>query len=318
MRKSSPDFLGFGAADLGNLYHPLSDEKAWAVLESAWDAGIRYFDTAPHYGLGLSERRLGEFLRTKPRDEYTISTKVGRLLRPNPDWSGELDTENDFVVPANLQRVWDASPHGVRHSLDESLERLGLDRVDTLYLHDPERYDLTASLDTAIPALASLRDEGIVSQIGVGSMSLTALETSAHIEALDVLMVAGRYTLAEPHSPDFLIETCQENRTDLVVASVFNSGLLSSAVPSERSRYDYGPVPADVLQRVREISNVCREYDIELPAAALQYPLRRSIVKKVVVASATPFHIAQNVVWATQPIPNELWDDLRERRLISY
>lgn len=316
MRNIAPRSLGFGAANLGNLHHRLSDEQAFAVLETAWDSGIRYFDTAPHYGLGLSERRLGEFLRSKPRNEYTISTKVGRLLRTDPAWSGELDTENDFVVPANLQRVWDASPSGIRQSVDESLERLGLDRVDIIYLHDPERYGLETSLATGIPSLVTLRDEGIVSRVGVGSMSLDALEASARTGALDILMAAGRYTLAETQTPDFLLDECQKNDVDVVVASVFNSGLLASASPSEGSLYDYGPVPVDILRRVREIASVCREYDVELPAAALQFPLRSDVVDTVMVASATPFHIAQNVAWAATPIPVELWDELIERHLI--
>lgn len=316
MRDIGPHSLGFGAANLGNLHHQLSDEQAFTVLETAWAAGLRYFDTAPHYGLGLSERRLGEFLQSKPRNEYTISTKVGRLLRPNPAWSGELDTENDFMVPANLQRVWDVTPAGIRRSVEESLERLGIDKVDIIYLHDPERYGLGASLAAGIPSLVALRDEGIASRVGVGSMSLEALEASARTGEIDVLMAAGRYTLAEPQTPDFLIETCHNNNVDIVVASVFNSGLLASGSPSEGSLYDYVPVPADILRRVREIASVCREYDVELPAAALQFPLRSNAVDTVVVASATPFHIVQNVEWATTPIPDELWDDLTERRLI--
>jgi len=162
--------LSYGAANVGNLYRALSDEQAHAVLEAAWNAGIRYFDTAPHYGLGLSERRLGDFLATKPRREYKISSKVGRLLRANPEGRGRLDIENDFVVPADLTRAWDFSADGIRRSLDESLARLGLDSIDILYLHDPEKYDLALGISTAIPALAALRDEGLVAGIGVGSM----------------------------------------------------------------------------------------------------------------------------------------------------
>jgi D-threo-aldose 1-dehydrogenase len=154
--------LGYGAANIGNLYRELSDEQAWAVLDAAWDSGVRYFDTAPHYGLGLSERRLGAFLRTKPRDEYVISTKVGRLLRPSPETADRLDIENLFAVPAAVKRVWDFSADGVRASLEESLERLGLQRVDVLFLHDPDEHDLHADLAIGIPAVTALRDEGLV------------------------------------------------------------------------------------------------------------------------------------------------------------
>ncbi|OZB81997.1 aldo/keto reductase, partial [Microbacterium sp. 13-71-7] len=155
--------LGYGAANVGNLFRPLTDDEAWAVLDAAWESGIRLFDTAPHYGLGLSERRLGAFLQTKPRDEYVLSTKAGRLLRPNPDHAaGGLDTANDFFVPDELQRVWDFSEAGISASLDESRERLGIERIDILYLHDPERHDLDLALAEAFPALESLRAEGRV------------------------------------------------------------------------------------------------------------------------------------------------------------
>ena len=161
--------LCHGAANVGNLFRELSDDDAWAVLDAAWESGIRFYDTAPHYGLGLSERRLGAFLQTKPRDEYVLSTKVGRLLRPNPDHAGGLDTANDFHVPDDLQRVWDFSADGIRTSLDESRERLGIERIDLLYLHDPERHDLDLALAEALPALEQLRADGEVTALGIGS-----------------------------------------------------------------------------------------------------------------------------------------------------
>src|SRR5687767_14581225 len=171
----------------------MSDEDAWAVLEAAWDGGIRSFDTAPHYGLGLSERRLGAFLATKPRADYVVSTKVGRLLRPSPETADRLDDENQFAVPASLRRVWDFSADGVRASLEESLERLGLSEVDILYLHDPEEHDLAADLSTGVPAVAALRDEGLVKAVGIGSKSNGALLASVRTGPLDLAMVAGRY-----------------------------------------------------------------------------------------------------------------------------
>jgi D-threo-aldose 1-dehydrogenase len=189
--RPTPDFgaIGYGAANVGNLYRELSDDEALAVLEAAWDEGIRYYDTAPHYGLGLSERRLGAFLQTKPRDEFVLSTKVGRLLRPNPDFAGEQDLENDFAVPASLRREWDFSADGIRRSVEESLERLGLDRVDVLYLHDPERHDLALAEREAIPALAHLREEGLVRAVGVGSMVTDALLSTARTGLLDLLTI---------------------------------------------------------------------------------------------------------------------------------
>ena len=167
--------LGYDAANIGNLFREVTDDQAWAILDAAWESGIRYYDTAPHYGLGLSERRLGAFLRTKPRDEFVLSTKAGRLLRPNPDDDGGLDLANDFHVPTTVRREWDFSADGIRASLDESLERLGLDRVDILYLHDPERHDLQLALREGFPALEQLRGDGAVVAIGIGSMVADAL-----------------------------------------------------------------------------------------------------------------------------------------------
>ena len=169
--------LTFGTGDLGNLYREMPDEVAWSILETAWDGGIRSFDTAPHYGLGLAERRLGAFLRTKPRDSYILSTKAGRLLRPNPGGEDRQDDEN-FAVPATTRRVWDPTPAGVRASLEESLTRMGLDRVDILYLHDPQSYDLEQGISVGLPACAELRDDGLVDAVGVGSGSLAALEAA--------------------------------------------------------------------------------------------------------------------------------------------
>lgn len=308
--------LGFGAATLGNLYRAISDDESFEVLSAAWGAGIRYFDTAPHYGLGLSERRLGAFLATKPRDEFVISTKVGRLLRPNPDGADRLDTENDFAVPSTLARVWDPSEAGIRASLAESVERLGLERVDVLYLHDPERYDLARGLDEAVPALAALRDEGTVAAVGVGSMVTDALLASAKTPGVDLLMVAGRYTLAEqPVAPDVL-DACRAAGVGIVNASVFNSGLLARAVPASDARYDYGEVPRDVLLRVRAIAALCDSYGVELPAAALQYTLRDPLVRNVVLGASSAGQLVQNVERAHAEIPEDFWLELRAKGLI--
>jgi D-threo-aldose 1-dehydrogenase len=308
--------LSYGAANVGNLYRPLSDDQAHAVLEAAWNAGIRYFDTAPHYGLGLSERRLGEFLATKPRDEYIVSTKVGRLLRANPEGLGRLDAANDFAVPADLQRVWDFSADGIHRSLDESLARLGLDSIDILYLHDPEKYDLALGISAGIPALAALRDEGLVSAIGVGSMSVAALLESVNSDTLDLLMVAGRFTLIEQPALAEVIPECRRRGVGVVNASVFNSGLLASNNLGTHSRYEYGEVPSELLARTREIAGVCAQYDVELPAAALQYTLREPAVRTVVVGGSTPEQIRQNAERMTVPISDDMWLTLAAKGLI--
>jgi D-threo-aldose 1-dehydrogenase len=298
--------LGHGAANVGNLYRPMSDEEAWAVLDAAWECGIRYFDTAPHYGLGLSERRLGAFLAGKPRGEYTVSTKVGRLLRPSPETADRLDDENQFAVPASLRRVWDFSADGIRASLEESLVRLGLDEVDILYLHDPDEHDLAADLDSGVPALAALREDGLVGQVGIGSKSTEALLAAVRTGALDLAMVAGRHTLLE--QSEELVAACRENGVGIVAAAVYNSGLLSSPRPG--GRYEYGDVPADVLARAERLAEVCERHGVTLPEAALQYPLREPAVRSVVVGAATPEQVRENARRYAVEIPEALWDEL--------
>jgi D-threo-aldose 1-dehydrogenase len=308
--------LGFGGANLGNLFTAMSDEEANAVLEAAWECGIRYFDTAPHYGLGLAERRLGAFLATRPRDEFVVSTKVGRLLEPEsgqrgPETSDELDEEGGFVVPADQRRVWDASADGVRRSLDESLERLGLDRVDVLFLHDPDEYDdMEGSVRTAVPALVGLRDEGLVRAVGIGSKSVAAHLAGVRTGDLDLLMVAGRYTLLEQPAAPELIPECRDRGVGIVVAGAFNSGLLSTSTPGPGARYEYGEAPADVVARAQRLAMVCEQHGVELPTAALQFPLREPVVRSVVLGATEPEQVRQNVRRMAETVPERLWDQL--------
>ncbi|MBT2483686.1 MULTISPECIES: aldo/keto reductase [unclassified Microbacterium] len=308
--------LGYGAANVGNLFRPLTDDEAWAVLEAAWEGGIRYFDTAPHYGLGLSERRLGAFLQTKPRDEFVLSTKVGRLLRPNPAHDGGLDTANDFHVPDDLQRVWDFSADGIRTSLDESRERLGIDRIDLLYLHDPERHDLDLALAEALPAMEQLRSEGETAAIGIGSMVSNALAAAVRSADLDLIMVAGRYTLLEQPAAAEVLPACRERDTGIVAASVFNSGLLASSVPRRDGRYEYGQLPDELWDRLVRIAAICDQHGVPLPAAAIQFPLQASEVRSVVVGGSRPAQLQQNAEYAAREISTALWEHLAAERLI--
>ncbi|MCP2636179.1 aldo/keto reductase [Microbacterium sp. HD4P20] len=307
--------IGYGAANLGNLHRELTDDEAWAVLDAAWDSGVRAFDTAPHYGLGLSERRLGAFLRAKPRDEYVLSTKVGRLLRVNPDDDGSLDLDNDFHVPAALRRVWDFSGEGIRTSLEESLERLGLDRVDILYLHDPERHDLDLAVAQALPALVELRESGVVSAVGVGTMTTAAIEAVTAAAALDLVMIAGRYTLLEQPAASVLPEMSRRG-TSAVAASVFNSGLLASPRPERDARYEYGRLPDELWDRLVRIADICDAHQVPLPAAAIQFPLRAAVVRSVVVGGSRPAQVSENAARMNEEIPEALWADLAAAGLI--
>ncbi|MGF6822028.1 D-threo-aldose 1-dehydrogenase [Microbacterium sp. ZKA21] len=308
--------LGYGAANVGNLFRALTDDEAWAILDAAWESGIRYYDTAPHYGLGLSERRLGAFLQTKPRDEFVLSTKVGRLLRPNPDRTGGLDTANDFHVPDDLTRAWDFSDAGIRASLDESRRRLGIDRIDILYLHDPERHDLDLAIDSALPALERLRADHKVDQIGVGSMVSEALARAVREADLDTVMVAGRYTLLEQPAAADVLPACDETGTGIVAASVFNSGLLAQGEPRRDGRYEYGALPDELWDRLVRIAGICRAHDVPLPAAAIQFPLQASAVRSVVVGGSRPAQLRQNAEYAALGIPADLWAELADEGLI--
>lgn len=309
--------IGYGAANVGNLFRALSDDDAWAVLDAAWESGVRYYDTAPHYGLGLSERRLGAFLQTKPRDEFFVSTKVGRLLRPNPAFDGGLDTDHDFFVPNDLRREWDFSEAGIRASLAESQDRLGLDRIDLVYLHDPERHDLDLALTSAFPALERLRAEGAVDAIGIGAMTSHALARAVRGADLDTIMIAGRYTLLEQPAAEDVLPACRERGTGVVAASVFNSGLLARAEPTRDGRYEYGGVPDEVWDRLQRIVAVCRAHDVPLPAAAIQFPLRDAAVKSVVLGSSRPAQVRENVQLATLEIPEGFWAELAHEALIT-
>ena len=308
--------LGYGAANLGNLFREVTDDQAWAILDAAWESGIRLYDTAPHYGLGLSERRLGAFLRTKPRDEFVLSTKAGRLIRPNPDDDGGLDLADDFHVPTTMRREWDFSADGIRASLDESLERLGLDRVDILYLHDPERHDLSLALREGFPALEQLRAEGAVDAVGIGSMVADALTAAVEQADLDVIMIAGRYTLLEQPAAEAVLPACHARGTGVVAASVFNSGLLAKDEPSRDDRYEYGRMPEELWGRLQRLVAVCRAHDVALPAAAVQFPLRDPAVRSVVVGGSRPEQLRRNAELMDAAIPAALWDDLAAEELI--
>ena len=233
--------LSLGCAQLGNLYREVSDGNARATVDSAWGLGVRYFDSAPHYGLGLSERRLGAALASRPRDAYVLSSKVGRLLEPIGYPRG-LD-DDGYVVPATHRRVWDFSRDGIRRSLEESLRRLGVDRIDIAYLHDPDNH-IDDVLATGFPALAELRDEGAVAAIGAGMNDATLLARLVRASDMEVVTLAGRYTLLEQDSLDDLLPLCVERGVGLVAAGVFNSGLLAArslrARPSTTTRRPHG------------------------------------------------------------------------------
>ncbi|MEL4319409.1 aldo/keto reductase [Leifsonia sp. YIM 134122] len=306
--------LGMGAAQLGNLYRETTDAEAGAAVDAAWDAGIRYFDTAPHYGLGLSEHRLGAALAARPRDEYVLSTKVGRLLVPSGYPEDTMD-DGGFAVPATMRREWDLSRDGVRRSVHESLERLGLDRIDIAYLHDPDDHGAEAHAE-AIPALIELREEGVVRAVGTGMNQSAMPAEFVRRHDVDVIMLAGRYTLLEQGALDDLMPLAEERGVGIVAAAVYNSGLLSRPRPPADALYDYAPAPAELIAKANDIADVCEEFGITLPEAAIAYPLRHPAVVSVVVGMRTAEQVRGTAERYEREIPEEFWAALDDRGLV--
>lgn len=295
--------LGLGTAPLAGLFEVVTEDQAAAALEAAWATGVRYFDTAPHYGAGLAERRLGAFLASRPCGEFAVSTKVGRLLVPGDAAPGD----EGFHGEPGLVRVRDYSAAGVYRSLAESLERSGLDSFDVVLIHDPDDHWEDA-VTGAYPALARLRAEGAVRAIGVG-MNQTAMLTRFVDETdVDCVLVAGRYSLLDRSAADDLLPLCGKRQVGVLVGGVFNSGVLADPAPG--ATYDYAPAPDEVLRRVLALAERCAAHGVPLAAAALSFPLRHPAVTGVVVGARNAREVAENAVHATTAIPEALWSEL--------
>ncbi len=305
--------LGFGASVIGNLYRATPEEEALAAVAAAWDAGIRYFDTAPHYGLGLSERRLGAALRDRPRDEYVLSSKVGRLLVPNENPTGVDD--DGFAVPDDVRRQWDFSRDGVLRSIEATLQRTGLDRLDIVYVHDPDQHWQQAA-DEAMPALAQLRDEGVIGAIGAGMNQSAMLARFLRETAADLVMLAGRYTLLDQGALDDVLPAALEHGKSVVAVGVFNSGLLANDQPAAGMKYDYQDAPAHLVARAQAIAEICQHHGTTLPAAAIAFPFTHPAVVNVTLGMRTPQQVARNVELYRRPVPEDLWADLHAQGLI--
>jgi D-threo-aldose 1-dehydrogenase len=297
--------LGFGAASVGNLFTAVTDEKAAQTVDAAWAAGIRYFDTAPHYGLGLSERRLGRSLAGRPRHEYVLSTKVGRLLEPNPAPTGSDLSTSGFAVPDDRRRRLDYSGDGVRRSLEASLDRLGLDRIDIVLVHDPDEH-VEETIAEAIPALITLREEGMIGAVGVGMNQWQAPLQILQRTDLDVVMLAGRWTLLD-RSGELLLDVCAERGVSVLAAAPFNSGLLTQTGPIAAGTFDYGPASTEIIDRARNLARQAGEHGILLPQAAVQFALRHPATASVVTGLRTPDEVASAARWLAEPAPEEFW-----------
>jgi D-threo-aldose 1-dehydrogenase len=303
--------LSFGAAGIGNLYTEVTDEQAYDAVDAAWTSGIRYFDTAPHYGLGLSERRLGAALRDRPRAEYTVSTKVGRLLEP-VDAGGD-DLADGFAVPATHRRVWDFSADGVRRSLDASLERLGLDRVDIVYLHDPDDHAEQAFRE-GYPALEELRSQGVVGAIGAGMNQTEMLTRFVRETDVDVVLCAGRYTLLDHGALTGLLPAAQDRGTSVVIGGAFNSGLLADPRPG--ATYNYAVAPDELLDRALRLKEIAGRHGTSLRAAALAFPAAHPAVASVLAGARSAAEVRDCAERFAAPVPADFWRELRTEGLL--
>ncbi|WP_432042993.1 aldo/keto reductase [Streptomyces cadmiisoli] len=306
--------LGLGAAQLGNLARRVGEADAHEAVHAAWDSGVRYFDTAPHYGLGLSEQRLGAALAHHPRDEFVVSTKVGRLLVPSPETAHQED-DGGFAVPAAFRRTWDFSRDGILRSLEGSLERLGLDHVDIVYLHDPDDHWPEAST-TGISTLIELRERGLVKAVGVGMNQAEMLTRFIRHCDVDLVMVAGRHTLLDHSAREELLPFALEHGVGVVAAAVYNSGLLATPRPPAGATYDYLPAPRELTDRAAAIADVCERHQVTLPQAAIAHPMRHPAVVSVVVGARDAAQSRTNADRLSAAIPDALWNELAALGLV--
>ncbi len=315
--------LGFGAAPIGNLFRALTDDEAHAVLTAAWGGGVRYFDTAPLYGLGLSETRLNRLLRDKPRDSYVLSSKIGRLLRAVPP--DQRDGVGKWVdVPARKE-VFDYSYDGTMRSLEFSLERLGVDRIDILYAHDLDIFThgsaaaMQARLDAFMAggyrALVALRDQGVIRAFGAGINEWEPAQWLVERGDFDIFLLAGRYTLLEQEAQESFLPLCQSRGIGIVVGGPYNSGILATG-PRPGAHWNYAPAPDWVLTKAARLQEVCTAHGVRLVDAAFQFPLRHPTVVSVIPGGQGLAEMASNLSAAQTKIPDALWSDLRSEGLI--
>ncbi len=302
--------MGLGTAPLAGLYSPVSDSDASGALDAAWKLGIRFFDTAPVYGYGLGEQRTGAALRPRPRSEFTLATKVGRLLRADaPPEPGQV-----FFGTPPLNPVFDFSYDGVMRSFEESRERLGIDRVDILHIHDPDDH-FEEALNGAYRALDRLRQDGVIRAVGSGMNQAEMLTEFARRADFDCFLLAGRYTLLDQVGLKELLPLCAKRGIAIIAAGVFNSGILAD--PSNKPKFNYSDAPGELVERAHRIGAVCERHGVPLRAAAVQFPLGHPAVSTVLVGCRNAEQVEDAVRMLETDIPSELWADLKRERLLA-
>jgi D-threo-aldose 1-dehydrogenase len=313
--------LGLGGAPLGNLFSAVTDEEAKALVDAAWAGGCRSFDTAPHYGHGLSERRVGDALRGRPRDSFTLSSKVGRILTPD----GHAATaQHGYVDILPFNQHWDFSGAGIRRSVEDSLQRLGVSRLDSVYIHDPDAQThgtnagavLRQLIDETLPALQQLKRDGLVRAIGLGTNDVGVVLDVLREAELDVLMLAGRYSLLDHSALPALLPQCLARGVRIALGGAFNSGILATGTRGGAATFNYAPAAREWLERTAKIEAVCEAYGVPLRAAALQFPLAHPAVHSVMLGARKVTEWTDAVAMMSHDIPPDFWNALRTQGLL--
>ncbi len=312
--------FSFGTAPIGNLFRPIDEATSDAMIRQSWEAGVRYFDTAPFYGHGLAELRLGHSLRWRNRDDYIVSTKVGRVLKP----ARRRDIDFTLWTEGAANRLeFDYSYDGTMRAFEDSLQRLALEHVEILFIHDidkftrgPEQPDVfRQAMDGCWKALESLRRQGAVKAIGVGVNEWEVCHAALQQHDFDCFLLAGRYTLLEQEALNDFLPLCEKRDVAVVVGGGFNSGVLAiGARPG--AKYNYSPAPEWVMKRVAAIESVCKEFNVPLPAAALQFVVAHPAVASFCAGTRTAEQLAQNLAWFSAPIPSDFWAALKKKGLL--
>lgn len=312
--------FGFGTAPIGNIFREIDEDTSDAMIQHAWDAGVRYYDTAPMYGHGLAELRTGHSLRWKERDDFILSSKVGRILKP------AAKADIDFAPWTNAGRFnahFDYSYDGTMRSFEDSLQRLNLERMDICFIHDIDVFTrgneqpevFKQAMDGCWKALSKLREEGVVKAIGVGVNEWEVCHAALEQRDFDCFLLAGRYTLLEQESHDKFLPLCEERGAAVVLGGGFNSGILATGA-TEGAKYNYVPAPPEIMDKVRKIEAVCAEYNVPLPAAALQFVVAHPAIPSFMAGTRTVEQLTQNLKWFSHPIPTEFWSTLKAQDLL--
>jgi D-threo-aldose 1-dehydrogenase len=312
--------FGFGTAPIGNIFREIDEETSESMIQHAWEAGVRYYDTAPMYGHGLAELRTGHSLRWKDREDFVLSSKVGRILKP------ARKKDIDYAPWTNAGRFtmhFDYSYDGTMRSFEDSLQRLNLEYMDICFIHDIDVFTrgtdqpevFKAAMDGAWKALSKLRDEGVVKAIGVGVNEWEVCQAALEQRDFDCFLLAGRYTLLEQDSLDTFLPLCEARGAAVVVGGGFNSGILATGAV-DGAKYNYAAAPADIMDRVRKIEAVCADYAVPLPAAALQFVVAHPAIPTFMAGTRTVEQLEQNLKWFSHPIPGDFWTTLKSKGLL--